>query len=404
MGEDRPGLSRRALLVSGTAGAAGLAVGAIGASAVAEPEVVRADGSQTVEFRGEHQAGVTLPPQSQATLVSLDLADGTDRDALRQLLARWTDDIERLMSGRPGTDDREPELAGRPARLTVTVGVGARVVEAAGRDVPAWLGPLPPFPVDRLQEQWTGGDVMLQVCGDDTVTVSHAVRLLTAQGRDIVTVRWVQSGFHGPVGEERLPRNLLGQVDGTINPAESDENTAVWIGSDSQERYGPQPAWLAGGSTMVVRRIATDLDAWSTQDRAARERAIGRRLSDGRPLTGGDLMDDADLEAVGDDGAEVIDEFAHVRLARAADPSVRFLRRPYNYDDPPAPGEVSNAGLIFVTFQADVDQQFVPVQMRVAQRDRLNEFTTPIGSAVFAVLPGAESGDVLGQALLGLGG
>ena len=36
---------------------------------------------------------------------------------------------------------------------------------------------------------------------------------------------------------------------------------------------------------------------------------------------------------------------------------------------------------------------------RLAELDLLNLWTTPIGSAVFAVLPGAQEGEVLGQAL-----
>ena len=46
-------------------------------------------------------------------------------------------------------------------------------------------------------------------------------------------------------------------------------------------------------------------------------------------------------------------------------------------------------------------RQFVPVQRRLAEADLLNLWTTPIGSAVFAVLPGAQPGEVLGEALLG---
>ena len=47
------------------------------------------------------------------------------------------------------------------------------------------------------------------------------------------------------------------------------------------------PEWFRGGTTVVVRRIRFDLDGWDALDRDDRELAIGRRLSDGAPLTGG---------------------------------------------------------------------------------------------------------------------
>jgi dye decolorizing peroxidase len=40
------------------------------------------------------------------------------------------------------------------------------------------------------------------------------------------------------------------------------------------------------------------------------------------------------------------------------------------------------------------------VQQALAERDRLNEVTTTVGSAVFAVLPGVAQGAALAQELL----
>jgi dye decolorizing peroxidase len=78
-----------------------------------------------------------------------------------------------------------------------------------------------------------------------------------------------------------------------------------------------------------------------------------------------------------------------------------MLRRGYSYDDPPtADGEISDSGLIFISFQADIGRQFLPVQKRLAELDLLNTWTTPIGSAVFAIPPGVEQGDWIGSTLL----
>ncbi|MEY7973951.1 Dyp-type peroxidase, partial [Saccharomonospora xinjiangensis] len=356
-------------------------------------------GTATVPFRGPRQAGVGTPPQSFATLVAFDLLDGADRAALVRLMRVWTDDIERLTGGRPALSDTEPELATVPARLTVTVGFGPGFLAAARRERlrPRWLAPLPSFPIDRLRDEYSGGDLVVQVGADDEITVAHAVRVLTRQARTFARPRWVQRGFRnspGTVPEGTTMRNLMGQVDGTRNlrPG-TDDDRLIWIGEQG-------PEWLRGGTSMVVRRIAMNLDTWDELDRSAREQVIGRRLDTGAPLTGVAEHDEPDLAATGPGGLSVIPKFAHIRRSRSDDPRQRFLRRSYNYDDPPPAGELSNSGLVFITFQADVEAQFTPIQRRLAELDSLNDWTTPIGSAVFAVPRGCHDGEYLGQPLL----
>jgi dye decolorizing peroxidase len=151
---------------------------------------------------------------------------------------------------------------------------------------------------------------------------------------------------------------------------------------------------------MVIRRIAMKLDTWDAADRLARENALGRRLSDGAPLTGGRVTDPPDLLAKDQLGFPVIDPASHVRRAMPAAPHERILRRPYSYDDVPTGGADSDSGLVFVSFQADPVRQFLPIQRRLAEADLLNIWTVPIGSGVYAVLPGVREGEVLGQALL----
>ena len=334
--------------------------------------------------------------------MALDLPPGADRDAVRRLLTVWTDDIERLMGGRGTLTDLEPELAAVTASLTVTLGVGPRVVEAVGAERPAWLAALPAFAIDRLEDRWTGGDLILQICADSPVTVAHAQRRLVTSAGDLATLRWVQRGFREPYsgrGSGTPMRNLLGQVDGTVQPSTT--------GADDDLLWQPAtatPAWLAGGSSMVVRRISMNLDQWDKADRLTRENSIGRRLDTGAPITapdGAPADTPADLLATNALGFSVIDDFAHLRRAHATAGHERFLRRPYNYDDAPAGPGISDSGLIFVTFQADPVRQFVPVQSRLAEADLLNLWTTPVGSAVFAVLPGARPGEILGEAMLG---
>jgi dye decolorizing peroxidase len=398
--EDRSaGPGRRAVLLSGLLGAgAGVAAGVGAAAAVdgrePEPDTRLAAARATARpFRGAHQAGILEAPPPAAAFVAFDLTDGADRDAVRRLLTVWTDDIERLMAGRATLTDLEPELAAVPASLTVTVGVGPRVAGLAGAEVPAWLAPLPAFPqIDRLEDSWSGGDLLLQVCADSPTTVAHAQRRLTTSVADLATVRWVQRGFREPFEGPGVPmRNLFGQVDGTVQPDVTGLDAGLlWVGDEG-------PSWLRGGSSVVVRRIGMRLDDWDRVDRASRENAIGRRLDTGAPVTGGTVDSPADLEATDELGFHVVDDGAHLRRAHATAPHERFLRRPYSYDD--GAGGEGRSGLVFVAYQADPVRQFVPVQRRLAEMDLLNVWTVPVGSAVFAVLPGAAEGEVLGEAM-----
>ncbi|MCI2956878.1 Dyp-type peroxidase [Agromyces atrinae] len=396
------GLTRRRLLFGGAVAGLGAAA-AIGADAVlARPRADDAvaeplNGSLTVPFYGAHQAGVTVAPQAHTTLIALDLHPDTDRDAIRRMLRVLTDDAARLTQGVAALADSEPELAAVPARLTVTVGFGAELVSrAAGTEArPAWLGALPAFGIDRLEDAWSGGDLLLQVAADDAFTVAHAVRMLLKDTRSFAAVRWTQTGFRRAYGSENngtTMRNLFGQVDGTVNPAPSDDDFGdlVWC----------REGWLAGGTSVVVRRIHMDLDKWDRLDRGGREQSVGRYLSNGAPLTGTAEHDEPDFEATTAIGFPVIPEFSHVRRSRSENTDERIYRRGYNYDDAPTGGGISNSGLLFVSHQADVTRQFVPIQKRLDELDLLNEWTVPIGSAVFAIPPGCAEGGYIGDTLL----
>lgn len=400
----RGGPTRRQLLFGGAVAGLG-AVAAIGAdtltrrddrSAPTDEASQALHGSRTVPFYGAHQAGVETPPQAHVTLVALDLRPEVDRDGLRRLMRLLTDDAARLTQGTAALADSEPELAHVPARLTVTFGFGPGLVRAAGSgSLPTWLRPLPAFTVDRLEEAWNDGDLLLQIGADDAFTVAHAQRMLLKDSRSFATVRWTQTGFRRAHGSEKsgtTMRNLFGQVDGTANPAPSTEDFdgLVWV----------RDGWLAGGTSMVVRRISMDLDEWDRLDRGGREQSVGRFLSNGAPLTGSDEHDEPDFEATTAIGFPVIPEFSHVRRARSDDTSQRIFRRAYNYDDVPTGDAISDSGLLFVSFQADVDAQFVPLQQRLDELDLLNQWTTPVGSAVFAVPPGCAEGGYVGETLL----
>ncbi len=391
-------VTRRRLLTGGAALAATAPLTQCSRGESATP--VEVFGALVEPFHGEHQAGIGTTPQAHGLFVALDLKpDGRrgPRETLSAVLKLWSADAARLTQGRPALADTEPELALQPARLTVTVGIGSSTFEQIGlaHRRPECAADLPAFGTDRLEPRWCGGDIVLQICADDPIVVAHAARVLLKNVRTMTSQRWRQNGFRRARGagtSGATMRNLMGQVDGTANlRAAADLDRYVWDD-------GSQQSWFAGGTVLVVRRIRTELDAWDELDRTSRELTVGRRLDTGAPLTGADEFDEPDLEAT-ENGIPVIPPNSHVALARHRCDEERFLRRAYNFDDPPAEG-VTEAGLIFAAYQRDPVRQFVPVQRRLAESDALNPWITTIGSAVFAMLPGIGEGGYLGQSLL----
>ncbi|AWT57380.1 iron-dependent peroxidase [Mycolicibacterium smegmatis MKD8] len=391
-------VNRRRLL---TGGAAALAAGAVvTASGVANSAVVdHGFGTDAEPFYGPHQAGIATAPQAHGAFLAFDVKPTdtrSERDTVAAILRLWTVDAARLTAGRPAVADTEPELATRPARLTVTVGLGPGLLGRLGATVPRSARDLPEFGPDRLQERWSGGDLLLQICGDDPVSIAHATRVLTKNVRAMAVQRWRQAGFRNARGADRQGtsmRNLMGQVDGTVNLAPDEFDELVWLGDEVYPG-------LAGGTLMVLRRIEMQLDTWDELDRESKELTVGRTLDSGAPLTGQRETDEPDF-TLARNGIPVIPPNSHIALARHRHDGERFLRRPYNYDDAPEPGQTSNTGLIFATYQRDIDTQFLPVQQRLAQFDALNQWTTAIGSSVFVILPGVRSPEgYLGQELL----
>lgn len=391
------GLPRRRFLGYVGSAVAGAAVAAPAAAAVmgsSEPAPARASESALDPGPfGAHQPGIELALPRFTELVALDLLPEVDRAALGRLLRLWTGDVVALTEGRPAPGDTAPELAAGGAGLTITVGLGATAAALAG-EVPAGLVDVPAMRHDRLQPRWSGGDLVLVVAAHDGTTLAHATRRLVADAAPFATPRWRQPGFWNGLDEGGRPmtgRNLFGQVDGSANPRPGSAlfDATVWI---------DQGAW-AGGTTLVVRRIRMDLDTWDELTRDEQQRSVGRDLATGAPLTGGQELDDVDLDALDAEGRPVIAVPSHVRRSHPRlNGGRRIFRKGANYLHDV--GGRTEHGLVFLSHQADVADQFTPIQQTLDDLDALNEWTTAIGSATFALLPGFERDGWLGEGLL----
>jgi deferrochelatase/peroxidase EfeB len=385
-------VSRRGFLgLAAGAGAAGLVAGA---SSGSEPA------AETVPFHGARQAGIVTPAQDRLHMAAFDVAPGTSRGDLRDLLRAWTAAAPRLTAGRPVGETGDPlappvdtgEAAGLPpARLTLTLGLGPALFDdrfgLAGQR-PAALRELEALPGDALEPARSGGDLCVQACADDPQVVFHAARNLARIGRGVVAMRWSQLGFgrtSRTTAAQATPRNLMGFKDGTNNLTAEDTAglaRSVWVGAEA-------PAWLRGGTYLVARRIRMLIEVWDRAALADQEQTIGRAKASGAPLGSRHEHDPVRPAALPAD--------SHVRLAHG---DVKLLRRGYSFTDGfDAERGQLDAGLFFIAFQRD-PAQFVELQRRLGASDKLNEYIEHTSSALFAIPPGVRPGGFLGDRLL----
>jgi len=364
--------------------------------------------SGRVAYHGRYQAGVTSPQQARLLFQTFDATAGS-RHELRELMRAWTEAARVMCEGEPlrgsAAPDRAPADTGEAlglaaSRLTLTFGFGPSLFDAryglSGRR-PDALVDLPHFRGDRLEPARCGGDLAVQACADDPQVALHAVRNLARIARHMgaAAPRWSQAGFAktpGSSADDETGRNLLGFKDGTNNLRTSDEaqmDGNVWVGD------GDRPAWMRGGTYLVVRRVRARIEKWDESDLDEQERVFGRRKLSGAPFGGTGEFDPVDPAR--------LPRNAHIALANprtAGSEAERILRRGYNYADGLLPSGHLDAGLFFAAFQRDPRRQFVPIQHRLAAHDRLNEYVVHTGSAIFAVPPGVRRGGYVGETLL----
>lgn len=353
--------------------------------------------SDVVGFEGIHQAGIATPAQSNVLMTAYDLGGGTGKAEISAVMKAWTRAARDLTGGSSVEGGPNIGTGSGAASLTVTVGVGASLLETIGTHRPRPLVDLPAFAGDRIDPARSGGDVVVQLCADDPLVLAQANRVLTRLAAGTLTVRWQEQGF-GSTGarrDGRTGRNLMGQLDGTNNVTTSQLAKAgpIWAGAD-------EPAWMHGGSYLVVRRIRMLTDQWDRTNTAQQEHVIGRTKVTGAPLGSKLETDFVDLKAHNPDGSLTIPKNSHVRLATPQSEGENMMRRGYSYRGGVLPDGSIDEGLLFLSYQKDPTTSFIPVQQRLAAHDALGAFTETTASALFAILPGVRTqSDWLGSEL-----
>jgi deferrochelatase/peroxidase EfeB len=287
-----------------------------------------------------HQPGIATPHLQHGAFAAFDIESP-------EVIAKWTVEAEALM---------------REGAMTVTIGLGASLFDerfGLAEQRPAGLRDLPAFAGDQLDPSRCGGDACVLICADEPVDALRRFGI----------PRWQQRGT-------RTDQGALGFRDGTLNlrrPRDFDRH--VWVS-------GRERSWMVGGTFLVVRDIDV-LDSWERLAEHDQEQIIGRHRGSGAPLGRSRLYDAPILEDLPPD--------SHIRLAAPrSNEGAALLRRGYDTQN----------GLLFLAFQKDPRRQYVPVQRRLAEHDALHPHTRHVGSALFAIPPGARRPHGLAHALL----
>jgi len=375
-----------------------------------DPITPSAPTSQTLAFRGTHQAGVTAPPAAHGVVAAFDLRDET-RDELRETLRTLSEATEQVMSGDAyevrdgGFPPEDTGILGPvpgPTGTSIVVGFGDSLFDARfglGEMKPIELQRMPKFSNDYLvQDHRSHGDLSIAVSADTADAVHHALRQLMRVTRGRLVPRWQKEGYNtlfdsfGP--GEAPTRNLMGFKDGTSNPDPDDAAQMAditWVHDDDG-----QPDWAVGGTYQVIRIIRMQVEFWDRTRLNEQEAIFGRRRSDGAPLGRFVETDEPDFASM---DPNLVSHIARANPRTAGSERNRILRRGFNYASGLDDNDQFDQGLIFLSFQRSLEAGFITVQRRL-DGEVLEEYIRPLGGGFFFVPPAPPDGEFLGEQLL----
>ncbi|MFJ3958630.1 Dyp-type peroxidase [Arthrobacter sp. NPDC090010] len=394
-------LERRSFLM----GAATSAAGGLLVACTPEQQQAATGATDVVPFHGDNQAGVYRPATQQASACFAAFTVlAKDRAELKTLFQRLTTKSRILMGGHRHDQALPPEeLSGVDGAPPVNSGVLGDDVPAASISLsfglagslfdrqeyglkarkPVGLTGMKVFPKDQIDDAWTGGDLMIQICADSQDAVHYALRDIMKATRGQLQLAWKINGFHNAPRPEGAPRNLFGYKDGIVNPGA--EEKLVWIDKDSG-----QPAWTEGGTFLVVRLIRMLVEFWDRVGLGEQNGMIGRERVSGAPLGKSKETDEPDY--ANDPKGDTIPLDAHIRLANPRTKETsrsRMLRRGYNYEMGVDLNGNMQAGLIFACYQQNIQEQFEATQTRLAD-EPMTDYIEPFGGGYFFMLPGVK--------------
>ena len=336
----------------------------------------------------------------------------------RRLLQILTERIEFLTQGGPAPqiDPRFPALDSgllgpvvTPGNLTMTV---ARRRLAVRRSLRTWRAPsrasssgCRSFPTTRWRPSPATATCLIQICSDTPDTNIHALRDIIKNFPDLagaaledgrLSMRRRAANQPAPT-----PRNLLGFKDGTANP---DASTTMrrWTAS-SGSRADSRRAGLGGGRQLpggahhpqFRRALGSNAAAGAADDH--RPRQDDRRAAWRWPPSGIFPTMRATRRASASGSTRI--SGSPIRATPQSQANL-ILRRPYNYSRGVTKAGQLDMGLLFICFQADLQDGFVAVQNRL-NGEPLEEYIKPVGGGFFFALPGVPAkGSYLGQSLI----
>jgi deferrochelatase/peroxidase EfeB len=366
-------------------------------------------------FYGSRQSGIVTARPAAGMVASFDVLAKTPAD-LARLFQTLTERIAFLTQGGepPSLDAKLPPsdngILGpvvTPDNLTITASVGASLFDerfGLKNHKPKRLVQMMSFPNDALEASLCHGDLSLQISSNTADTNIHALRDIVKKLPDLLLLRWKQEGSvpvmaAKPGKPPESARNFLGFRDGSANPSPQDSalmERVVWV-----QPTGDEPAWAANGTYQAVRIIRNFVERWDRTPLQEQQAIIGRHKATGAPMQGGSEHDVPDYAA--DPEGKITPLDAHIRLANPRTPGSQanlMLRRPFNYSNGVTKSGQLDQGLLFIAYQADLEQGFIAVQSRLSG-EPLEEYIKPVGGGFFYTLPGVvDERDFLGRPLL----
>ena len=195
---------------------------------------------------------------------------------------------------------------------------------------------------------------------------------------------------------------MFGFRDGSANPDVSNAqvaNDVLWTGVAKNAQ--DEPSWTKNGTYQAVRLIRHFVEFWDRTPLQEQQTIFGREKYSGAPLGMKHEHDTPDYQK--DPDGDSIPKDSHIRLANSRDPDFMkkhlLYRRPYNYSRGLSKASQLDVGLIFICYQANLDDGFIFVQ-NLLNGEPLEEYISPFGGGYFFTLPGFEKNGYLGQSLL----